>query len=195
MVISVPLYLTLKGLQCLNHAGSPPGSHPNLPAQRLLPTSLTASAPSNCFCCFKLLLLKPESQPHMSTTFPKSRAVLPAKHTAKQNITFHVKHNKSAPTHWKGCADWAWNFFTPSSSCRRRLRWFATAPQVGYERERRTPAFNDLSRAVAASWQEPLLKHQRASLSLLAQHCCQWLSSFYKSSCSRVQKPNNNLEI
>lgn len=152
MIINVLLYLTLRALQCLTLARSPPGSHPNLAAQRLLPTSLTASASSNCFF----------SSLNPSFTWAQSPQNLG--HTAKQKITFHAKHNKSAPTDWKGCINWAWNVFTPSSSWRRRLHWFATVPEVGYERETHTPAFNDLSRAVAASWQEPLLKHQRASL-------------------------------
>lgn len=99
-----------------------------------------------------------------------------------------------AKNDWRGCINWTLSFFTPALG--REEGWFGLQLfQKFYMRGKRSPALNDLSRAVSASWQEPLLKHQRASLPLPAQHCCQWLSSFYKSSCSRVQKPNNNLKM
>lgn len=146
-------------------------------------------------CPVRPLLPKPKSQFHGSSTSPNSGAVLPPRHTANQKVAFHTKGNINLPKMIGGDAFIEpWVFFTPALG--REEGWFGLQLfQKFYMRGKCSPALNDLSRAVSASWQKPLLKHQRASLPLPAQHCCQWLSSFYKSSCSRVQKPNNNLKM
>lgn len=112
-----------------------------VPGSCQVPTCLPSrpgcpAAPSHItdyFCPFTLLLLKPESQLHRSTTSPKSRAVLPAKGTANQKIAFHAKH-KSLP--WPTGGDvliepW---IFSPLA-LHREGGWVATAPEVRHERE------------------------------------------------------------
>lgn len=168
-------------LRCLDLL-SPPTSHPDVAPSHI----------ADYFCPVRLLLPKPKSQIHRSSTSPKSRAVFPATHTEG---CFSCKgQHKCAQNDWRDALIEPW-VFSPLLLVGKKVGFGLQLFQKFYMRGKHSPALNDLSRAVSASWQEPLLKHQRASLPLAAQHCCQWLSSFYKSSCSRVQKPNNNLKM